>query len=112
MVLIIGGAYQGKRRYAREVLAMEEGQIVDQAACQIREMLRAGKDPQKEIEALLPQWADKAVLLDDVSCGLVPMDAEERAFREAVGRCGAMLAARATRVIRVFCGIGVTLGHA
>lgn len=112
MVLIIGGAYQGKRRYARETLGLEDGRIIDQAALQIREMLRAGKNPQREIEALLPQWADKAVLLDDVSCGLVPMDAEERAFREAVGLCGAVLAAHAERVVRVFCGIGMTIGNA
>ena len=45
-------------------------------------------------------------LFDDVSQGLVPVDAEQRAFREMNGRLMLYLAAEAGQVHRVFCGLG------
>ena len=45
------------------------------------------------------------VIMNDVSQGLVPMDADERAFREANGRALIKLAEAADRVYRVFLGI-------
>ena len=45
------------------------------------------------------------VIMNDVSQGLVPMDADDRSFREANGRALIRLAESATNVYRVFCGI-------
>lgn len=112
MVLIIGGAYQGKRDYALETLGYPPGRIVGHAECIIRDLLDAGKDPLAEIPRLCDAWQDCAVLLEDICCGIVPMDAADRAWREAVGRCGAYLARRAERVVRVFCGIGTVMKNA
>ena len=39
----------------------------------------------------------------------MPIDPEQRAWREAVGRMNAMLAARAERVTRIFCGLPMEL---
>lgn len=52
------------------------------------------------------KWQDKVLILTDVSQGIVPMDAELRAFREMNGRLMLYLANEAEEVIRVFCGIG------
>ena len=41
--------------------------------------------------------------------GVVPVDKNERAAREAAGRLGCLLAQRADAVVRVFCGIPVYL---
>lgn len=47
-----------------------------------------------------------AVLLREVGCGIVPVDAGEREWRERAGRLGCLLAAEAEAVVRVTCGIG------
>lgn len=111
MVLIIGGAYQGKRAYA-EAMGYEGDAIVGGVEEMVRAMLRDGKDPQAALEPLCDTWRDKAVLLTDISCGVVPLDAADRAWREAVGRCGAALARHADQVVRVFCGLGTVLKDA
>ena len=51
-------------------------------------------------------WDNKVIVMKDVSQGLVPMDATDRAFREANGRTMIKLAENASEVYRVFCGIG------
>ena len=53
--------------------------------------------------------SDKILICEDISCGVVPMDAVEREWREAVGRMNAMLAAKAERVTRLFCGLPLEL---
>ena len=45
----------------------------------------------------------------DFSCGLVPMDAQLRLWREENGRMNNLLAGRAERVVRMFCGIAQVL---
>lgn len=112
MVLIIGGAYQGKRDYALETLGYPPERVIGHVEQIIRDLLEAGKDPLAEIARLCNTWHDCAVLLEDISCGVVPMDAADRAWREAVGRCGAYLARRAKCVVRVFCGIGTVMKNA
>lgn len=112
MILITGGAFQGKAAYAADVLGFPADKIIAHAELAIRELLAQGKDPVAEIAALADAWTDCAVLLEDICGGVVPMDAQDRAWREAVGRCGTYLARRATRVVRVFCGIGTVIKDA
>lgn len=112
MILIIGGAYQGKHAYAVESLGCPPSSIVPHVEKLIRGYIEEGKDPQAEIARQADGWQDSVLLLEDIACGVVPMDPLDRAWREAVGRCGAYLASRADRVIRVFCGIGTVLKDA
>ena len=49
------------------------------------------------------------VVATGVGGGVVPVDREERAAREAAGRLACLLARRADAVVRVFCGIPVVL---
>jgi adenosylcobinamide kinase/adenosylcobinamide-phosphate guanylyltransferase len=49
------------------------------------------------------------MIVNDISCGIVPMDKNERIFREAVGRTTMYLAQEALAVVRVFAGIGKRL---
>lgn len=112
MILIVGGAYQGKRQYASEVLGCADASIVDHVEARIRQWLDAGLDPQAEVRAAAEAWSECVLLLEDISCGVVPLDARDRAWIEAVGRCGAYLAQRADRVIRVFCGLGTVIKDA
>lgn len=109
MILITGGAYQGKKAYALETIGVKEPDIVKHVELVIRGWLDAGLDPQAEIENKESAWHDKVLLLEDITCGVVPMEAKDRAWREAVGRCGAYLARQADYVVRVFCGIGMVI---
>ena len=45
----------------------------------------------------------------EVGGGVVPMDAGERAARDAAGRRACLLAARARCVVQMFCGIPTVL---
>ena len=69
--------------------------------------VRAGKEPAEVLNAI--DLSDKILICEDISCGVVPIDPEQRAWREAVGRMNAMLAARAERVTRIFCGLPMEL---
>lgn len=121
MVLIIGGAYQGKTEYAKKTYSLQDADIftcenmdIDPNARVIRHLerfalacVRAGKEPAEVLNAI--DLSDKILICEDISCGVVPMDAVEREWREAVGRMNAMLAAKAERVTRLFCGLPLEL---
>ena len=121
MVLIIGGAYQGKTAYAKKTYHLQDTDIftcedmhIDPQARAIRHLerfalacVRTGKEPAEELKAL--ELSEKILICEDISCGVVPMDAVEREWREAVGRMNAMLAAKAARVTRLFCGLPLEL---
>ena len=95
MIFITGPLYSGKREYARLLLGCT------------REELAAGCG---DLAALAQQLArNEVVIATEVGGGVVPVDKNERAAREAAGRLGCLLAQRADAVVRVFCGIPVYL---
>lgn len=114
MELIIGGAYQGKKAYARNKYRLDEQEIFtcgedgsidfsSRCICRLERYIlacvREGKAPERSFRP------DAVVLCDDVSCGVVPMDAQLRAWREAVGRFLSGLSQEAEHVTRLFCGL-------
>ena len=119
MVLIIGGAYQGKLAFARETFALSEGDIftctdgridfsrrcVDRLEEYVLACVREGVDPASLFASSPESWADSILICRDLSCGVVPISAEERAWRNETGRLCQYLAARADRVSRLFCGL-------
>ena len=113
MVLIVGGMAQGKLAFARRelgVTAWSDG-IIDKENC-LYNLHRALRD-QLEAETLLERWLtdhpDGVVICDEVGCGVVPLDREDRAWREKVGRVCCRLAETAAAVYRVTCGLGARL---
>ena len=84
MILIIGGAYQGKTAYAKQTYGLQdadiftcEGLALDPAARCVRHLERfalacvqAGKEPADELRTL--DLSDKILLCEDISCGVVP----------------------------------------
>ena len=117
MELIIGGAYQGKLNYAKNELGVAESDICD---CS-KEKADFGKRclyhyeqylyqcAEKDEAAQLPTRADAVIIADDISCGVVPMDATVRAWRELCGRTLTAVAARSDTVTRLYCGIAKRL---
>lgn len=58
------------------------------------------------LERLLRQRPDLIITMDEVGCGIVPIENSDRVYREAVGYVGCFLADKADSVIRVTSGIG------
>ena len=121
MIIIFGGAYQGKLAYAMERFgltrddvytcgdgdtAMPGGKPVIQGLDRwIFALVQADKDVLQEMRQFAQLNGDAIVICDDISCGVVPADPELRKWREAVGRSLGMLAQGSDEVIRMFCSI-------
>lgn len=80
--------------------------IVNHLHRYIREQLRHGIDPEALIENFRKEHPDCILICDEIGNGIVPMEAEERTYRERTGRILERLAAQADEVVRVVCGIG------
>ena len=72
----------------------------------IREQLRQGTDREAMIANFYKEYPDCILICDEIGNGIVPMEAEERTYRECTGRILEGLAAQADEVVRVVCGIG------
>lgn len=112
MILIVGGRASGKLDYIRSLgyseQAVAQG-VLDQRPVLygLQELVRP--DP-AGAEALLPQLLDKQVIAcDEVGLGVIPLDPQEREYREAVGRLCVQLAQEADQVLRLVCGIPQTI---
>ncbi len=113
--LIIGGASQGKTEYARArygfkdedifVCGEDEAEIDPSKVCiahlerYVLSCLKQGR------EISFSPGEDMVVICDDISCGIVPMEALHRLWREETGRLVCSLAGKARQVTRVFAGI-------
>lgn len=125
MKLVIGGAYQGKLAYAKKEFAKENLSWTDGALCSfedvytcqgiwhfesfLRRMLAEGKDTSGLAASIAAANPDLIIVSTEIGYGLVPVDAFDREYREQAGRVCTELAALASRVDRVVCGIGTTL---
>ena len=98
MIFITGPLYSGKRTFAQRLPGTR---ITD-----VQELAAAAED----LESLADRLAAyDLVLATEVGGGVVPMDAAERAAREAAGRLACLLAARADCVVQMFCGLPTVL---
>lgn len=129
MKLVFGGAYQGKLEYALDKFGVTAGDVchcsrdgqLDLSKTVIyglEEFVYWCTENGVEAKEVLAARGDlsctlagtgKIFIACDVSQGLVPMDATDRAFREMMGRTLLYLAKEADEVHRVFCGIGQRL---
>ena len=123
--IVTGGAYQGKREYADHMFPGKPW--TDGAVCQlewpgsagnniricnfhllVRRWMEAGRTNRELMEHLLYGAGENCrivIVCDEVGCGLVPVDAFEREYRENVGRIMTELCREAETVDRIVCGI-------
>ena len=110
MVLITGPLYSGKRAFARAEFGLAEGDFSPAFPCNApavceAQTLAAGLSG-GGLTALADALAQKQVVTcSEVGGGVVPIDPQQRADREAAGHLAQLLAARADRVVRVWCGL-------
>ena len=121
MILIFGGAYQGKLAYALDrfkateddvyqcksddVNTPENRKIIYEIDKWILALVEKGIDIEKAIRQFIDANSDKIVVCNDISCGIVPLDPVPRKWREAVGRSLAVLSRSSDEVICLFCAI-------
>ena len=116
MILIIGGAYQGKLDYAKTLSAYKgavlDGAMADKksfiaAACVnhlhlfVKNSLQSGSTAAQINDFVLSNSADKIIICDDICGGIIPIDKFETLWRETTGRLLCELTKRADVVIRM-----------
>lgn len=125
MILIIGGAYQGKLDFAKNEFNIGESDIfycndknieidfnkniianIDKF---ILAMIKNNKEPIKYINDNIHKFSNKIITCEDISCGVVPIDYQMRVLRESIGHCLSILSKNSDRVVRLFCGIPMDL---
>ena len=77
----------------------------------IRAEMKKNEDVSDLAEKLIQCNPGVLLVSDEVGYGVVPIDAFDRAYREAVGRICTKLAAYSDEVTRVVCGIGTVIKH-
>lgn len=123
MEMIIGGAWQGKLALAKKkypdktFLSGADCSLEELLACEgvyglhnfIRKEMKAGRDVSSLARILKERNPEAVIISEEVGYGVVPVDAFDRAYREAVGRICTELAADSSSVTRVVCGIGTVI---
>ena len=120
MELIIGGAFQGKTEYAKENFSISDEDIFvcrKDSAPEFNKKcithierfsfwcVEHGFEPVEYFFEHAENIEDMIIISDDISCGVVPIDKTERAWREATGRLLIQLSKEAEHVTRIFCGL-------
>jgi len=125
MILVFGGAYQGKMAYVLDRFGLSEEdvfrcrdtdvstpagrKVIYELDKWILAQLRANRDITKALPEFIEKNKDAIVICNDISCGVVPIDETARIWREAVGRSLAELSGISDEVVRLFCGIPTRL---
>ena len=119
MILIIGGAYQGKLEYAKSQYQVTDSEIftctnteidfskrcIDHLEEFTYACVRDGVDAIAFFQAHQALWRDSILICEDISSGVVPMGADMREWRQVTGRLCQYLSGQADRVSRIFCGL-------
>ena len=120
MEFIIGGAYQGKLDCALKKYNLTENEIFTcteehgiefGARCiyKIEEFtlwcVRNGRDATEIFKENREKWENSVLICMDIFCGVVPLGADMRAWRDMTGRLCAYLSEEAASVTRMFCGL-------
>lgn len=124
MILVFGGAYQGKLRFVAEkygygmedIYRCNENDEIDFSKPVIADlgnyvlgMIRRGENPLEFVHENKCNFKDKIIVITDVGSGIVPMTKEQRLFRDNIGKITQILSRESDEVYRLFCGIGEKL---
>lgn len=121
MIVVFGGAFQGKTEFAKNRFNIEdcdvfdcdgkseidfEKKIITHIEKFILFLIRQNQSVFDYFESNADKFKDKIIICEDVCCGVVPIDKELRLYRDNVGKQMQIFCREATEVYRVFCGIG------
>lgn len=119
MILIFGGAYNGKLDFVKEKFSLSDDDIFfckdenlelnKKAICGLHEFTKACvlKDVNalKIIEENLINLRDKIIICDEINSGIVPINKTDRFWREETGLVLQLLSKNSEAVYRIFFGL-------
>lgn len=119
MILVFGGAYNGKKDFIKEKFNINEEDIfycsdgeIDfskKVICGLHKFTYnntlKNKSSLEYIKENINLFKDKIIISDEISSGIVPLKKEDRMWREETGKCLQYLSKESSCVYRVFCGI-------
>lgn len=121
MIMITGGAFQGKRDCLKRLYGFTDNEILSGSECRfddvftaaaiadyhelVRRLIAENISVTEFTEKLCRENPNAAVIINEIGCGIIPIEKSERIYREQVGCAGCVIAANCDTVIRVFCGI-------
>ena len=123
MILVFGGAYNGKKDFIKEKFNINEEDIfycsdgeIDfskKVICGLHKFkynnTLKNKSSLEYIKENINLFKDKIIISDEISSGIVPLKKEDRMWREETGRCLQYLSKESSCVYRVFCGISTII---
>ena len=123
MILVFGGAYNGKKDFIKEKFNINEEDIfycsdgeIDfskKVICGLHKFTYnntlKNKSSLEYIKENINLFKDKIIISDEISSGIVPLKKEDRRWREETGRCLQYLSKESSCVYRVFCGISTII---
>ena len=119
MILVFGGAYNGKLSYVKNKYKINNEDIfycncdklnfnkkvISGFHIFVRERILNNKDVLNYIEDNIENLKDKIIITDDIGSGIVPLEKKDRVWRDEHGRAIQYLTLNSEKVIRVFLGI-------
>jgi hypothetical protein len=125
MKFIIGGAYQGKTGYAMKKYGFTESEIMDgenpdmekiaDYRCInnfhlfIKKIVAQGGNPIVAAEKILNENPDIIIIMNEIGNGIIPIEKNERIWREETGHTGCFLAEKSESVERIICGMPICI---
>lgn len=121
MILIIGGAYEGKTQYAVKNLGITESEILDGKTCEYRDLFSAkavnnfhllikrlvesGENTLEFVDKVYNSNPTITIISDEIGCGIIPLEKSDRIWREETGKACCKIAEMSDVVVRINCGI-------
>lgn len=124
MKMIIGGAYQGKKKYAIEKYNLFENELLNGEIMSIENdgnisciynfhklIKRILNRPNfmEYINLIIEKNPNLIIITDEIGNGIVPIDKEDRIWRETVGNVCCYIAKKSDIVTRIICGIPINI---
>lgn len=125
MIMITGGAFSGKKDYAKKRFGFSDDDILNGGNCSLEAVFSAKciADYQLIVKRLLEENADvrgfterlckenpnAVVIINEIGAGIIPLEKSDRIWREETGRSGCLIARNSSEVIRLACGIPTTI---
>ena len=121
MKLITGGANQGKLDYAKKKYNLNNTDVCSgrefclsnnlNVKCiydyqlLVKKIIKQGEDPIAYTKQLICKYPGIIIIINEIGSGIIPIDKENRFWREQVGKAGCIIAENAESVERIVCGI-------
>lgn len=125
MIMITGGAFSGKKDYAKKRFGFSDEEILNGENCSleavfsakciadfqliVKRLLEENADVQTFTERLCKENPNAVVIINEIGAGIIPLEKSDRIWREETGRSGCLIARNSSEVIRLACGIPTTI---